>query len=327
MPAAVETMAWTNEVPWHGLGVQVKSDLTTDAMMKAAGLNWSVSKRAMWAAKSSEGDEPAVKVPDAYALCRDSDNKVMDVVGNAYTPVQNAQAFEFFREFVEAGKAHIETAGSLKGGRMIWVLANLGKSFKLAGKDEVKSYLLLCNPHIQGKSMVGKFTSVRVVCNNTLTAALAEEATDQFRRAHRSEFDGNAQEMAKVTLGIAREQSEEFAEIALKLSKFKVDELQAARILAEVFDKGSELKLAESLEVIRDEANKATSVAMAALVNAPGAQLVSAKGTAWGVLNAVTYTTDHVLRKSADSRVYNAWFGKSGNMKQDALDLLVKLAG
>lgn len=315
MSHQVETMAWTNEVPWHGLGAQVANNLTTDEMMKAAGLDWQVDKVEM-TVKDNGAD-----VPGFYALRRSTDHKIFDVCGNEYTPVQNHEAFEFFREFVEAGKATMETAGALKGGKMVWALANLGKSFKLAGKDEVKSYLLLANPHQQGKAQIFKFTNIRVVCNNTLTASLNTDAQSAIRRAHRGVFDEAARENAKRALGIAREQSEEFAEFALKLSKRKMDTLAQAQLIAAAWGE-TEVAEMDTLELITKEAGKGVSMAIQALTMAPGALLPSAKGTAWGALNAVTFTTDHLIRKTNDSRVFNAWFGKSEKVKLKAMELL-----
>lgn len=330
MAHEVETMAWTNTVPWHGLGQQVPQGITTDEMLRLAKIDWTVSKRPLFIGDwttSADGTRVASNnadselCTDAYALVRDSDNKVLDVVGRAYTPVQNHQAMGFFREFVEGGKAYIDTAGSLRGGKIVWVLASLNKSFKLAGKDEVKGYLMMSSPHQQGKAQIMKFTSIRVVCNNTLTAALRSDKKSELRRAHRAEFDAAAQDKAKDALGIARDQFEEFAEFSLKLSKTKVDPLQAARLIAQAFG-DEDLADAESIELVRKEGSKGTVIALDALEKAPGAKLLSADGTAWGVLNAVTYTTDHSLRNSADSRLFHAWFGRSAGIKDRATELV-----
>ena len=315
MSHEIESIAWANEKPWHGLGDNVPQGISTDEMLKAAKLDWTVSKRPMYL-------QGGAKVPDNYALVRDSDDQVLDVCGNAYHPTQNHEAAEFFREFVEAGSAYIETAGSLKGGRHVWFLANLGADFKLAGDDELKSYLLCSTPHQQGKSMIFKFTNIRVVCNNTITAALREPRKSEVRRAHRSEFNKDAQDKVKDMLGIAREQAAEFAEIALKLSQTKVEPLRAAQLIATVFG-DTELEHEEAFELIQTEGSKATTFACAALGKSPGADLESANGTLWGVLNAITYTTDHLLRKSTDSRLFNAWFGKEARIKEAAMATLL----
>ena len=317
MTDEVETMAWTDQVPWHGLGKNVPRDLSVDAMLGAAGLDWTVSKQKMYI----EGGD---RVPDAYALMRDTDRKVLDVVGNVYTPTQNHEAAEFFREFVEAGNAFIETAGSLKGGKHIWFLANLGKDFKLAGGDALKSYLLCSSPHQQGKSMVFKFTNIRVVCNNTITMALRENRKNDVRRAHRTEFDKDAQEAVKNMLGIARDQAEAFAEEALELTKIKTDKLRSAQLIAQICG-DTKLENEPVFELILNGGSKATRLAIEALSNAPGHDLASANGTAWGVLNAITYTTDHLLRRGNDSRLFNAWFGKEARLKERAITILTDL--
>lgn len=321
MADMIESIAWTGEVPWHGLGEQVPPTLTTDEMMVRAKLDWTVNKAPMFL-------EGGKKVPNNYALVRSSDGSVLDVVGNEYTPVQNIEAFEFFREFVEAGSATMETAGSLKGGRHVWVLANLNDTFKLAGGDAVNNYLLMSQPHQQGKAQVFKFTSVRVVCNNTLTMALAgtQKAKNGsiaglYRRAHRGIFDEVAQEAAKQALGIARDRSSEFAEMALKLSNETVDRDRAAQLIAQIMG-DDELENETAYQLILDEGSKATKMAIHALEKSPGADLASANGTLWGVLNAITYTTDHLLRKSPDSRLFNAWFGKEARIKDRAFATL-----
>lgn len=315
MSHEIESIAWVNEKPWHGLGDEVSPDLSVDEMLVKAKINWSVSKAPMYLKGGKQ-------VPDNFALIRDSDAKVLDVVGNAYTPTQNHEMMEFFREFVEAGNAHIETAGSLKGGKHVWALANLGEDFKLAGGDQMKSYLLCSSPHQQGKSMVFKFTNIRVVCNNTITAALRENRKNEVRRSHRGEFNKDARDKVKDMLGIAREQAQEFAETALMLSQNRVDPARAAQLIAQIFG-DEELANEQAFEVIRDNGSKATAYAIAALSKAPGADLESALGTSWGVLNAITYTTDHLLRKSVDSRLWNAWMGKEARIKERAIGILL----
>jgi hypothetical protein len=111
-------MAYVGEVPWHGLGTKVPADLTPDQFMTTAGLDWTVDKENM---TTTSG----VVVPGKQALVRSSDNKVLDVVGTGWNPVQNSEAFEFFNDYVMAGDMEMHTAGSLKGGQMVWALAKM----------------------------------------------------------------------------------------------------------------------------------------------------------------------------------------------------------
>lgn len=316
MSHEIETTAWVNEKPWHGLGEKVDPNLSAEQMLKAAGLNWQVEKVPL---KTTTGNS----VKDFFALQRSSDKSILDVVGKQYTPVQNADAFKFFKEFVEAGKAKMDTAGSLKQGRMVWGLASLGAGFKIKGKDEVKGYVLVACPHEQGKSFQIKFTAVRVVCNNTLTIALKnKDAENVFRMAHRRSFDQTMIEMAKETLGIANNVFDEFNDTITKLASRNVSDQKAHAYLANVFQ--PELKDAP-VKTIIEKANKPMAYALQALTHAPGAQLITAEGTAWGLLNAVTYTTDHLLGRSNDTRLQKAWFGRTAILKQKALQLATEL--
>lgn len=319
MAHQIESMAYTNEVPWHGLGHRIDDAPTVPKMIKKAGLDWSVNKHPLYYSEKGADEKAESKVEDAYALVRSSDGKCLDVVGKSYRPVQNKDAFQFFNEFVEAGKAKMETAGSLRGGRYVWGLANLQSSFKLEGNDEVKGYLLVASPHEQGKSLIIKFTTIRVVCNNTLTLAL-KHSGNEFRMAHRSEFDDNARNRAKEVLGIAREQMAEFETNARKLKKMKLTEKDIIEVLANVYQPEDNLK--KIMEDLSKNTSPTTRRVLDVLHNAPGADPT----TGWGVLNAVTYHSDHVIGRTADRRVYNAWLGKTANHKQIVFEDLLRKA-
>ncbi len=318
MSHEVESMAYTNELPWHGLGFKVDNKQTVDGMLKAAKLNWSVEKRPLFIQENIDEDikRGYEEVPGKFALTRDSDNRVLDIVGSQYTPIQNHEAFKFFKEFVEAGSAHLETAGSLRGGQMVWGLANLNASFKLRGNDEVKGYLLVVAPHMAGKSFITKFTTVRVVCNNTLTLALRNSSGGEFRMAHRSSLTDTVIERAKETLGIAREQVSEFEATAKKLQKLKFTRYEVAELLAPVFQ--------PSLEDFKDDSlwSPKMKVLMDALVHAPGAQ----PDNGWGILNAASYYSSHIASRTADKRLTNAWMGRTGVQVEKVLESLLKIA-
>ena len=318
MPAVVETMAYAGAVPWHGLGVNVEDTISVPEMVKKAGLDWGVETREIY---NKDGEV----IPGHYALTRDSDDRVFDICGNRYIPVQNHQAFEFFREFVEAGDAKMETAGSLRDGKYVWGLANLGESFNVGkgkDKDTVKGYILVGCPHEQGKSLMIKFTPIRVVCNNTLAMAIRDSSSKssrgvvmpEVRRSHRSAFDNGAVQVAKEQLGIAREQMHQFEEIANVLKKTKMNEQDHIDVLAPIFSSKHELEDIKSgkrpprLQAILD-----------ALEKAPGADPHSA----WGCLNGVTYWADHVAARSVDKRLQASWFGRTGNQKLQVMEALL----
>lgn len=314
MAHLVETMAYANTVPWHGLGYNVADTLTAKQMLKAAKLDWKVERKPLFLADGTEVDGGFA------ALVRDKDNKILDVVGSKYIPTQNEEALEFFREFVEAGGAKMETAGSLKGGRYVWGLANLNASFKLKGNDQVKGYLLVGCPHEQGKSLLIKFTTVRVVCNNTLTLALRTEKGKEWRMSHRTSFGDVKRNEAKEALGIARDQLGEFERNARILQKINISRADAIKILAGVFAPDADVK-----ELVSDfDANGTPRLQtlMDVYARAPGAQ----EGNAWGLLNAVTYYADHVASRTDDKRLTNAWIGRTANQKEKTLETLLAMA-
>jgi len=169
MAHEVETMFYAGAVPWHGLGTRVEGLLNSSDAIQAAGLDWEVEKRPLFTQDENENHIP---VPDKYAVVRKTDNQVLGVVGGRYHPIQNREAFEFFDEVVGEKLAIYEVAGSLKKGRVIWILANLQGRIDVVGNDPIDKYLLLFNSHDGSKALGVMFTPIRVVCNNTLNCAL-----------------------------------------------------------------------------------------------------------------------------------------------------------
>lgn len=309
----VETMAYTNDTPWHGLGHRVDNKQTVPQMLKAAKIDWTVDKKPLFVKDASLNEH---EVPDRYALVRSSDHRVLDICGNAYTPHQNHENFKFFKEYVEAGDAYMETAGSLRNGELCWGLANLNASFKLKGTDEVKGYLLVIAPHVVGKSSIAKLTTVRVVCNNTLDLAMRDTALGTFRMPHRSAMTDEIIQKAKEHLGIARETLMEFSNTATSLQKMKLSHDETIRLLAQVYQPDIPV---ETLINEPAELNKKMNLLLDINQRAPGAE----PKNAWGLLNAVTYYADHVASRTVDKRLANSWLGKTGAQKQRILQLLL----
>ena len=174
MAHMVETMAYAGELPWHGLGTKVVADLTPEQMMQKAGVDWTVEKQDMITSGGST-------VKSKQALVRSSDGEVLDVVGKGWNPVQNAEAFNFFEEYVVAGDMQMHTAGSLNGGKMVWALAKTNDSFELFNGDVTENYFLFSNPHEFGKAIDIRMTPIRVVCNNTLTLSLNQDSNAMLK--------------------------------------------------------------------------------------------------------------------------------------------------
>lgn len=325
----VETMAWVREVPWHGLGKEVADNLSPAQMLKAAGLDWKVDKRPIYG-KTQAGK--FVPIPGKFGLTRDKDDKVLSIVGSTYKPVQNEEAFDFFKKFTHAGQMKMDTAGSLWGGRYTWALAKINSDFKLGKNDEVLSYLLLSSPHVHGRSLVMKYTSVRVVCWNTLSWALGADMTGKgggeagsFRMPHTQLFNEAMKETAMQALGLAKSQSQQFKEAATLLSKKKAKADDVESFFCEVlrFDPRKARKLSDGKSIVEP---RMLPKFRQALEFAPGQELSTAKGTWWGALNAITYTIDHAVGRERDTALKGAWFGSNANVKATALKVALERA-
>lgn len=327
MVAAVDSMAYANEPPWHGLGNAVSNKLTPEQMLKAAGLDWKVELREMSYAAANGKDR--LIVPGKKALVRADNDKILSVVGSVYKPVQNEAVLDFFKKFVVAGHMKMETAGSLHSGQYIWALARLGSDFKLGKDDAVHGYLLLCNPHVFGKAMMLQSTSIRVVCWNTLTWALGSDLRgrgDRFAMPHSVEFTDAVRAKAEVALGFAKNQMDQFKEMATLLSKKKAPAAEVEEYFCEVlrFDpKKAEKKKEDSVDVLEP---RMLPKLRKALLTAPGATLRTAEGTWWGALNAVTQVIDHGVGRDQDASLRTAWFGVKAGIKRNAAELAVKRA-
>ena len=313
MAHMVETMAYAGATPWHGLGVQVPSDLSPAQMLEKAGMDWTVQKVPAFA--NIDGKKTNV---GWSALVRSSDSEMLSVVSNDWNPVQNHEAFEFFHEYCAAGDMEMHTAGSLRDGQIVWVLAKIKDSFELFKGDTVESYLLFTNPHKFGQSIDVRFTPIRVVCNNTLTLSLSQNADRMVKKSHRTEFDAA---QVKEQLGIATDKLAKYKEMAAFLgSKRYTNETlkdyfnRIFPVLAYNKEKGPQ----------RKELSKSATRALEVINTQPGAQY--AEGSWWQAFNAVTYLTDHEIGRSADSRLTSAWFGPNKNLKVKALETAVEMA-
>ena len=315
MSHEVETMAYAGEVPWHGLGVEVSNDLTPNQMMQKAGLDWEVEK--VDAYVNINGEQ--VKTGQ-QALVRTSDNTILTNVTDAWNPLQNSEAFNFFAEYVAAGDMEMHTAGSLKNGQMVWALAKVKESFDIFGEDRVDSYFLFSNPHQYGKSIDVRFTPIRVVCHNTLTMSLQQSAERSVKVGHRTVFDPD---QVKADLGLAHEKFAKYKEMAqfLGSKRFSVENL--IKFYDEVYPNTS--RTAEKVAATKiEELSRPARQCYDVLETQPGAQY--GEGTWWQAFNSVTYMTDHLQGRSAEQRLHNQWFGYNQPRKVKAAEKAVEFA-
>jgi len=304
-------MAYAGDTPWHGLGTKVPDDLTPAQMLEAAGLDWSVEKVPAFAKIGGKN----VPVGQS-ALVRSMDDKILDVVSDDWNPVQNSEAFDFFNEFVAAGDMEMNTAGSLRDGQIVWGLAKVKKSFELFKGDQIDSYLLFSNFHKYGFSTDVRFTPIRVVCNNTLTLSLNSKVERMAKISHRQAFNPDD---IKGMLGIASDKLEQYKDMAQFLGSKKAKDEDIVEYFQRIFP------VTGSNENKKKEVSKNAKLAMDILHTQPGAEY--AEGSWWQPFNAVTFLTDHVIGRSADSRLTSAWYGYNKGVKTKALETAIEMAG
>lgn len=346
MPAMIENnmMAYKGEKPWHGLGFEVPANATGSEMLQIAGLNWQVESRKLYFTDSADTKESILTDTEDYrAIVRADINEVFQVASPRYNPLQNEEIVDFFKEYCEAGHARIETVGGLKNGRIVWALARLngGSTAVLNGEDELRGYMMLASSHDGSVSTIGKATQVRVVCWNTLSAALAEKGKTEFKMKHSKKWTPEVAEHAKRTMGIAIEQVQAANQLAEDLSRVQVDEkgriefvsrLMGANelVLQDVLKSSTVTQLQNAIPQSVDTNQEMSRVGRAILesiLDSPGADMSTAKNTAFGCLNGLTHYIDHTKGRTQDARLAQAWFGTGEQMKADAVSILTSMAG
>ena len=194
MPHEVETMAYFGQLPWHGLGTPLGEDDLYDwpSASAKAGLNWEAELVPLVTADTQ------AKV-EHRAVRRKTDGRVLGVVGPRYAVLQNQDAFQWFEPFLEAREAALHTAGSLRHGSRIWVLAKLNREpLIVAPGDEVEKYLLLSHSHDGSLAVRVGFTPVRVVCANTLAMAHGADASKLLRVKHTRDVHENLANIREI---------------------------------------------------------------------------------------------------------------------------------
>ena len=212
MAAMIETLFVTRTPAWHNLGVILPESPTSKEAIVAAGLDWTVHQQEMYL-------ENGTVVPNAYANVRDKDGSVLGIVGNRYQIVQNTEAFDFTDNLIGEGCVY-EAAGSLREGKQIWLLAHLPEAIQIAG-DDVMPYLCFTNTHDGTGSVRVLTTSIRVVCMNTLNAAI-RTAKRSWSTRHTGSLETKMAQ-ATETLQLANEYMAALKEGCEKLALKNID--------------------------------------------------------------------------------------------------------
>lgn len=322
-------MAYVGDTPWHGLGQAVTKGASVGVWAKEAGMDWKALEAPVMF--PSYGEPSQLQVADGYKMLYRSDTAgQLAIVGDKYEVVQPADVLEFFRTMVEHDGWWIHTAGVLRGGRKVWAMATNGDTGNVGKGDPVKRNILLATSLDGSMRTTAMETTVRVVCNNTLTLALNKGNNNMVTVSHRSVFDADA---VRSALNIRTDIFNAFIVQARELAETPIQLDQARDILRQVFKVEAPEQVKPRLAWLGDlskidlepEAKESRTVSRVLELfdgAGKGAGLKTANGTRWGLLNAVTEHVDHEMGRTDDSRLDAAWFGRGAGFKRDALELL-----
>ncbi|OOS23462.1 DUF932 domain-containing protein [Moraxella pluranimalium] len=328
MAHLVETMAYVGDTPWHGLGSQLAPKQPIEVWAKQAGMDWTIeSSDVSYYAHNDKGGDLIMPFSDNKVLYRSDTLEPLSVVSQRYQEVQPRQILEFYRDLTEKADFELETAGVLKGGRKFWALARTGQSVTLKGGDVSHGYILLATACDGTLATTAQFTSIRVVCNNTLAISLADKSGSVVKVPHSTVFDA---EKVKNQLGISIKQWDEHNYQMKQLAERRVSQAEAVSYLNRVFN-----DVDDRLIVFPTSKKTGQAVPNAKAMNqiltmfngqGRGAELDSAKDTAYGLLCAMTEFVDHERRAmSTDHRLDSAWFGTGASLKQKGLEEAMRL--
>lgn len=317
MAHLLQQMAYIGDTPWHGLGNQLSAHEPIEVWAKQAGMDWQIREAPVrFMTNAAECTGEIESFPENKVLFRSDTNSPLSVVSQRYKVVQPSEILEFYRDLTEVSGFELETAGILKGGRKIWALARTGQSSTLKGNDVTNAYVLLATACDGTLATTAQFTGIRVVCNNTLAVALAG-SNGAVKVPHNTSFDPQA---VKRQLGISIGKWDSFIYSMKGLSEHKVQSHEARNYITRVFLNADKAASANTNERAM---NKVMTLFDG---HGKGAELASSKGTAFGLLNAVTEFVDHERRaRSADHRLESAWFGQGAALKEKALDLALTM--
>ena len=320
MAHLLEKMAYVGATPWHELGNKLPPKQPIEVWAEKAGMDWNICETPVRYLTEQAGSLGSIMSFDEQKVLYRSDTRTaLSVVSSRYQVVQPRAVLEFYRDLTEVSGFELETAGVLKAGKKFWALARTGKEASLKGNDLVKGYILLATSCDGTLATTATPTTIRVVCNNTLTIAL-NGASSAIKVPHSTSFDAQA---VKKQLGIAVSQWDSFMYRMKTLSERKVKSHEAMNYFLKVLCQ-TDAHVDLALGLTNERALKKVQSLYEG--HGRGAELAAASGTAWGLLSAVTEFVDHEKRaRSQEYRLDSAWFGQGANLKQRALDHALQL--
>jgi len=308
MPAAVETAAFARTPAWHGEGTVVPRGMKMDEVLQLAQLDWSVNLMPMFVQGQNDRMIP---VPDRYGVVRSSDERILGTVGSTYKTFTNYEALSFLDGIVDDGDAEYESAGSLFGGRRIWVMMKMPKTVEIVG-DAHSVYVFIATSHDGSTAITAAATPVRIVCANTLAMAL-NGAQSRWSVTHRA-GDAPKIEDARTALSLTFKYVDVFKEMAETMQHTLVSDDLFSEMLTELLPQQKQ-KLEKNVSAIID--NRRTSPTI----------LDEQRGTAWGAYNSAAEWLDHLRPyRTADAQMKASLVGWGPQLRSELGTALVSVS-
>lgn len=326
MSANINSFASLRVPAWHGLGKVLDHEVSPLEFMTEAGLDWTTSLNPVFAST------PYIRpVPNVRSVVRSDNEMPIGIVGNDYTSVQNVEMFQFLKDLGEFDlELKVETAGALGAGEIVWALASVPSLRIALGNDFVDFYLLLTNGHIGNRRFTVMPSTVRVVCQNTLAAAMRSRIGTGLAHGwdlkHTANIQDSISQVKSVLKEIAMSHAESLGTFS-RLADIPADWEDVQEITEKVWGKAPEGKNAKTIAEKRMDA-------IAKIWNSPTSRNVETRGTLWTAFNAVTEWIDHESTVRAanytakESRFIGTMLGGSASrFKETAFSYVIAKAG
>ena len=309
-------MAYVGEKPWHGLGEKLPDGQPIETWVKAARLDWELARLPV----QYLVDGMHWTMDGQFVLARSDTHEALSIVSDDYKIVQPAEVLEFYRDLMGDYGYKLETAGALDHGPKVWALARteIGAAVDSRGEDQIAAYILLATSCDKTLATTAAFTSIRVVCRNTLffaTEEIRRKRLPQVKVPHNLSFNAD---WVKKELGLVDPAWSAFLAKVRRMSGCRMGAEQASLFFASL--------LAQKDKPLSKVAQREHQTLNGLFKSAPGQECVTAKGTLWGAVSAVTYYVDHV-RSGKEERLDAAWFGNGCALKERAWSQASALVG
>jgi phage/plasmid-like protein (TIGR03299 family) len=307
--------------PWHGLGKKLDRPPTIQEAIVCAGLDWTVERKRL----VLEGTD--TKVP-AFANVRSTDSSILGVVGTGYRPVQNVDAFKWFQPWVDAKEVTLDTAGSLKNGRHVWVLAQINRDpVEVVKDDPIVRYILVSNSHDGSRMVRAGFTGTRVVCWNTVNAALTSKQSKLLKVRHTENAEESLQDIQQV-MNLADKRFMATIEQMRSMARKGVTTSSLLEYVTQVFRPKPVLNEIDAEEMPEEEerCERLVGKIIPLFEGGRGNELPGVKGTMWAAYNAVTEYLTWTRGRNVDNRLTSLWLGDGQAVAQRAFDVAARMA-